>query len=197
MQLVIPLLHCISLWMAPPFCGAFHYTSISNLESRGRRFVSTPAKLLSWCSFTPIISPSSHSISSQSSMTLLSMSVSPRTRPQNAKPIQGRKRVRSVYLKHERDFFRQVARLESMDSYVLVSTLTASMSFGALLGFKSAAEATVLTAGNTLRAFGYKILSSTIPIVAGFSAIFGLYATIMFSLTILYGKSMQILTILF
>lgn len=61
--------------------------------------------------------------------------------------VQGTSRssqkLRAVYLKHERDFFRQSARLEAMDSYVLVSTLTASMSFGALLGFQPAVEAVV------------------------------------------------------
>lgn len=46
-----------------------------------------------------------------------------------------KRRPRPVFLTHERDFFRQEARLNSMDSYVLVSTLTASMSFGCLVGF--------------------------------------------------------------
>jgi hypothetical protein len=35
----------------------------------------------------------------------------------------------------------------------------------------------------------YNSICNIIPILAGLSAIFGLYATIMFSLTILYGKS--------
>ena len=51
--------------------------------------------------------------------------------------------LRPVFLSHERDFFRQGARLESMDSYVLVSTLTASMSFGCLVGFKRQTAAAV------------------------------------------------------
>lgn len=106
--------------------------------------------------------------------------------------IQGKRRgPRSVYLKHERDFFRQMSRLESMDSYVLVSTLTASMSFGALLGFQPAVEVVMATASTStpIHAHIYQALCSAIPVVAGLSAIFGLYATLMFSLTILYGKS--------
>ena len=105
--------------------------------------------------------------------------------------VQGRKKIRPVYLKHERDFFRQVARLESMDSFVLISTLTASMSFGAVLGFQPATSAAALSAiQNVLYRLSYKAICGIIPILAGFSTIFGLYATITFSLTILYGKSM-------
>ena len=88
------------------------------------------------------------------------------------------------------DFFRQVARLESMDSYVLVSTLTSSMSFGCLLGFTpSTATKALLHIQSAASKYIYRNLCLTIPVVAGLSAIFGLYAAIIFSLTILYGKS--------
>ena len=90
-----------------------------------------------------------------------------------------KRRQRPVVLTHERDFFRQEARLNSMDSYVLVSTLTASMSFGCLVGFTPYPHATLI----------YQFLCLAIQAVSGLSAIFGLYATIIFSLTILYGKS--------
>lgn len=90
-----------------------------------------------------------------------------------------KRRPRPVFLTHERDFFRQEARLNSMDSYVLVSTLTASMSFGCLVGFSPYPHTN----------FIYKSLCLAIQAVSGLSAIFGLYATIIFSLTILYGKS--------
>lgn len=91
---------------------------------------------------------------------------------------------------HTGDFFRQVARLESMDSYVLVSTLTSSMSFGCLLGFApSTATKALLHIQSTAFKYIYSYLCLTIPVVAGLSAIFGLYAAIIFSLTILYGKS--------
>lgn len=86
---------------------------------------------------------------------------------------------RAVFLTHERDFFRQEARLNSMDSYVLVSTLTASMSFGCLVGFSPYPHTHLI----------YRSLCLAIQAVSGLSAIFGLYATIIFSLTILYGKS--------
>jgi hypothetical protein len=86
-------------------------------------------------------------------------------------------------LTHERDFFRQEARLNSMDSYVLVSTLTASMSFGCLVGFSPHVQSIQSSR------FFYKTLCLAIQVVSGFSALFGLYATIVFALTILYGKS--------
>lgn len=94
-----------------------------------------------------------------------------------------KRRPRPVILSHERDFFRQEARLNSMDSYVLVSTLTASMSFGCLVGFNPHS-----TGPRTAQLF-YRSLCLAIQAVSGLSAIFGLYATIIFSLTILYGKS--------
>jgi len=114
-------------------------------------------------------------------------------------------RQRPVFLTHERDFFRQEARLNSMDSYVLVSTLTASMSFGCLIGFSPHLDSTTgtaaavaaaarhipwITSGCTASArFVYQTLCLAIQVVSGLSALCGLYATIIFSLTILYGKS--------
>ena len=119
--------------------------------------------------------------------------------------ISTKKQQRPVFLTHERDFFRQEARLNSMDSYVLVSTLTASMSFGCLIGFSSHLDSTAVAAavaaaarsipwitlsGCTATArFVYQTLCLAIQVVAGLSALCGLYATIIFSLTILYGKS--------
>lgn len=120
------------------------------------------------------------------SVPSLMMSSFPSTK--EVKQVTGSRKKRAVYLKHERDFFRQAARLESMESYTLVSTLTASMSFGALLGFSPAVEA-AMTGTLTAKLLAYRALCSLIPVIAGMSAIFGLYATIMFSLTILYGKS--------
>ena len=93
-----------------------------------------------------------------------------------------KRKPRPVVLTHERDFFRQDARLSSMDSYVLVSTLTSSMSFGCLVGF---IETTI---PKSVRVY-YRVLALSIQVVSGFSALFGLYATIIFSLTILYGKA--------
>lgn len=96
------------------------------------------------------------------------------------------KRQPTFFLTHERDFYRQMARIESLDAYVLVSTLTASMSFGALLGFTPTRTTGLLHAGSAIL---YRTTCSAIQVAAGFSTIFGLYATIIFSLTILYGKS--------
>lgn len=79
-----------------------------------------------------------------------------------------------------------------MDSYVLVSTLTASMSFGALLGFSPIYENGVLPATmmtNPIMKFIYQAIVVLIPPVSGISSLCGLYATLVFSLTILYGKS--------
>jgi len=97
---------------------------------------------------------------------------------------------RPSLLTHERDFFRQVARLESMDSYVLVSTLIASMSFGALLGFTPTIPSSKRVVFWSARAnFLYSSLCLAIQIIAGLSSLLGLYATIVFSLTILASKS--------
>ena len=92
-----------------------------------------------------------------------------------------------VFLTHERDFFRQMARLESMDGYVLVSTLTASMSFGALLGFTP--SHTDLSKFSVAGKVAYDLLCLAIQGVSSLSTICGIYATLIFSLTILYSKS--------
>lgn len=108
----------------------------------------------------------------------------------------GRGVKQSIVLTHERDYFRQMSRLESMDSYVLVSTLTASMSFGALLGFSPLYETDGLLGVHLPLAIGlrrvwmYKGLCVCIRVVSALSTLAGLYATLIFSLTILYCKSM-------
>ena len=117
------------------------------------------------------------------------------TRPQT--------RVKPIILTHERDFFRQTVRLESMDSYLLVSTLTASMSYGALLGFTpsptTVAAISTMKQTKSILLFGlirlnnvkflYNNLCLAIQVLAGLSTLFGLYATVVFSLTTLYGKA--------
>jgi hypothetical protein len=134
-----------------------------------------------------LLSISAKTSSSSSSLSPTQNSASTKT-VETETPVQGKRRIRPVTLTHERDFFRQAARLESMDSYLLVSTLTASMSFGALLGFQPSVQ-TATTAMSAMRSLGYGFICSAIPVIAGFSALFGLYATIIFSLTVLYGKS--------
>lgn len=95
-------------------------------------------------------------------------------------PIK-KKRPRPVVLSHERDFFRQDARLDSMSAYVLVSTLTASMSFGCLVSF--------IPIHPTYNHIFYRALCLAIQLMSGMSSLFGIYATIVFSLTILYCRS--------
>jgi hypothetical protein len=124
-------------------------------------------------------------LSSRSSPT----PATPRAAPTTTSPGTTKsKRPKPVFLTHERDFFRQMARLESMDSYVLVSTLTASMSFGCLLGFQPSAAATNAAKTVTM-ALLHTGLCQTIQVVSGLSALCGLYSTLIFSLTILYSKS--------
>ena len=132
------------------------------------------------------------------------------TQQQQQQQRKRRPPPRPVFLTHERDFFRQQSRLNSMDSYVLVSTLTASMSFGCLVGFNphpaaevamaitkmlgssigsAATSATAATTIMTTVQWLYKALCLAIQMVSGLSALCGLYATIIFSLTLLYSKS--------
>jgi len=98
------------------------------------------------------------------------------------------RRPKPVFLTHERDFFRQVARLESMDSYVLVSTLTTSMSFGSLIGFSPSLAVSKTLLSSTTKLF-YNGLCLAIQAVSGLSALYGVHAMVVFSLTILYAKS--------
>mmetsp|Transcript_29852 Transcript_29852/g.45238 ORF Transcript_29852/g.45238 Transcript_29852/m.45238 type:complete len:251 (-) Transcript_29852:170-922(-) len=120
----------------------------------------------------------------QNDFSLLSL---PSSRMVKPTPKSNKK---SSLLTHERDFFRQVTRLESMDSYVLVSTLTASMSFGALLGFTPTVPSSRRAVFWSAKAnFLYTTLCLAIQVTAGLSSLYGLYATIIFSLTILISKS--------
>ena len=75
-----------------------------------------------------------------------------------------------------------------MDSYVLVSTLTASMSFGCLCGF-APSSATLLALPTAWQRLAYQVLCQAITVVSGLVTIYGLYATVIFSLTLLYSKS--------
>lgn len=92
-----------------------------------------------------------------------------------------KRRPRPSVLTHERDFFRQEARLDSLSAYVLVSTLTASMSFGCLVGFNPIHP--------TYTHILYRALCLAIQMASGMSSLLGIYATIVFSLTILYCRS--------
>ena len=85
-------------------------------------------------------------------------------------------------LVHERDFFRQSTRMAAWDEYVLVSILCTSISYNALSGFALNADHVGI--------FVYEVLlKSAVQLVAGLAVLCGLYSTMVFSLSILYGKT--------
>ena len=86
------------------------------------------------------------------------------------------------------DLERGKTRLESFESYVLVSILTASASFSVL----QSAESSVLwsdTSSSRLCVDTSDWISTLIIFAAGLSTICGLHATVVFSLCVLYGKT--------
>jgi hypothetical protein len=85
-------------------------------------------------------------------------------------------------LVHERDYFRQDTRLQAWDNYVLVSVLCTSISYNALQGFQVSPEHRGV--------FLYdELMGTAIHLLAGLAVLSGLYSTMVFSLSILYGKS--------
>jgi hypothetical protein len=90
--------------------------------------------------------------------------------------------VKPTLLVHERDFFRQAMRMDAWDEYVLVSILCTSISFGALQSFQ-------LNADHEGIFFYETVLKTAIQITAGLAVLCGLYSTMVFSLSILYGKT--------
>ncbi|KAL7560639.1 hypothetical protein ACA910_001323 [Epithemia clementina (nom. ined.)] len=78
------------------------------------------------------------------------------------------------------DLEREKTRLESLESYVLVSILTASASFAVL----DAAPDPFLAGGS-----GCSLVSTLTVFAAGLSSLCGLHATVVFSLCVLYGKT--------
>jgi hypothetical protein len=92
----------------------------------------------------------------------------------------GDNKLTSHILQEELNLDREKTRLESFEVYVLVSTLTASASFNLVQGFNpQLMDHTVLQ---------YTMYSTTL-LVAGLSALCGLHATIVFSLSVLYCKT--------
>lgn len=90
--------------------------------------------------------------------------------------------VKPKVLVHERDFFRQSTRIQAWDEYVLVSILCTSISYGALQTFQLNPDHEGI--------FLYEsVLKTTIQIVAGMAVLSGLYSTMVFSLSILYGRT--------
>jgi len=83
---------------------------------------------------------------------------------------------------HERDFFRQEARVSAWSEYVLVSVLCTSVSFNALQSFQ-------LQPGHQGIALFENFFVPFIKATAGFSSLNGIYATMVFALSILYCKT--------
>jgi hypothetical protein len=81
----------------------------------------------------------------------------------------------SQILRDELDLEREKTRLESFEAYVLVSILAASSSFSVINSFS--------------RDDHSEILYTLTLVVAGFSALCSLHSTIVFSLSVLYGKT--------
>lgn len=90
--------------------------------------------------------------------------------------------IKPKVLVHERDFFRQSTRIQAWDSYVLVSVLCTSISYGALQNFSIADDHRGI--------FLYEsIILNLVHVVAGVAVLAGLYSTMVFSLCILYSKT--------
>jgi hypothetical protein len=90
--------------------------------------------------------------------------------------------VKPKLLVHERDYFRQSTRIQAWDEYVLVSILCTSISYGALQTFQLNPDHEGI--------FLYEsVLKTMIQVVAGMAVLNGLYSTMVFSLSILYGRT--------
>jgi hypothetical protein len=98
------------------------------------------------------------------------------TEPEDILSVQ----VKPKILIHERDFFRQSARLNAWDSYVLCSVLCTSTSYNALQAFH-------LDDAHQEISLYVMVLLPLIRLAAGLSVICGLYSTMVFSISILYG----------
>ena len=79
------------------------------------------------------------------------------------------------------DIEREKTKMESFECYILVSVLTATASFSTLQDFTPLDD-------NGASMYCQVLLIIT-QIIAGLSTICGLYATVVFSLTVLYAKS--------
>ncbi|CAB9500371.1 expressed unknown protein [Seminavis robusta] len=90
--------------------------------------------------------------------------------------------VKVKSLNHERDYFRQETRMQAWDSYVLVSVLCTSISYNALQSFRLDPIHQGVYIYET-------VVESLIRLTAGLSVVCGIYATMVFTLGILYGKT--------
>jgi hypothetical protein len=91
--------------------------------------------------------------------------------------------IRPKELNHERDFFRVSTRVQAWDEYVIVSILCTSICYTSL---SSKDNINPTHVGD----FFYEtILQTAIQLTAGAAVLFGIYSTMVFSISILYGKT--------
>jgi hypothetical protein len=90
--------------------------------------------------------------------------------------------IRPKELSHERDFFRVSTRVQAWDEYVIVSILCTSICYTSL-------SSKVIHPDHVGDFFYETILRTAIELTAGAAVLFGIYSTMVFSISILYGKT--------
>jgi hypothetical protein len=85
-------------------------------------------------------------------------------------------------LVHERDFFRVSTRVQAFDEYVIVSILCTSICYTSL-------TSTVIHPDHVGIFLYETVLRTAIQCTAGAAVLFGIYSTMVFSISILYGKT--------
>lgn len=90
--------------------------------------------------------------------------------------------VRPKELVHERDYFRVATRVQAWDEYVIVSILCTSICYSSLQMDKMNPAHEGIFLYET-------VLRTAIQFFSGMAVLFGIYSTMVFSISILYGKT--------
>lgn len=90
--------------------------------------------------------------------------------------------IRPKELNHERDFFRVSTRVQAWDEYVIVSILCTSICYSSL-------TSSAINPDHVGNFFYETVLRTAIQLSAGAAVLFGIYSTMVFSISILYGKT--------
>jgi hypothetical protein len=90
--------------------------------------------------------------------------------------------IRPKELNHERDFFRVSTRVQAWDEYVIVGILCTSICYTSL-------SSRAIHPDHVGDFFYETILRTAIQLTAGAAVLFGIYSTMVFSISILYGKT--------
>ncbi|KAG7341676.1 hypothetical protein IV203_023629 [Nitzschia inconspicua] len=90
--------------------------------------------------------------------------------------------IRPKELNHERDFFRVATRVQAWDEYVIVSILCTSICYSSLTSSAIHPDHVGIFLYET-------VLRTAIQVTAGAAVLFGIYSTMVFSISILYAKS--------